>query len=173
MAAGGTGGTSESVTILAGNGDGSFNSSPSGQSAGSTSVTWIQVADFDQDGTPDVVLADANGNATVILNTGKGSFGESNPVVTGLSVPDYLMVAVGDLNGDGYPDIVAGGYYNSTLGLNLTESTETATASAAVRCLPGSTRWTLLIPEIAASLQAPRERSRCGECRPRRQPACP
>ncbi len=132
VAAGGTGGTSESVTILAGNGDGSFNSSPSGQSAGSTSVTWIQVADFDQDGTPDVVLADANGNATVLLNTGKGSFGESNPVVTGLNVPDYLMVAIGDLNGDGYPDIVAGGYYNSTLGLNLTEPTETATASAAV-----------------------------------------
>lgn len=130
VAAGGTAGTSESVTILTGNGDGTFNSSFSGQTPTSTLVTWIQVADFNQDGAADVVLADSNGNATVFLNNGSGSFSQSYSVVTGLSVPYYLMVGVGDLNGDGYPDIVAGGYYNSTPGLYLTEPTETATASA-------------------------------------------
>ncbi len=130
VAAGGVGGTSESVTILTGNGDGSFNPSSSVQGSNATSVTWIQVADFNQDGVPDVVLADASGNVNVLLNNGSGSFGGDIPVVTGLSVPYYLMVGVGDLNGDGYPDIAAGGYYNSTLGLYLTEPTETATASA-------------------------------------------
>jgi len=125
-------GTSELVTVLTGNGDGTFNSPFSG-SPTSTSVTWIQVADFNQDGTPDVVLADSAGSATVFLNNGSGSVSQSFLVVSGLSVPYYLEVGVGDLNWDGYPDIVAGGYYSSAQGLFLTEPTETASASTSVQ----------------------------------------
>jgi len=125
-------GTSDSVIVLTGNGDGTFNSPISG-SPTSTSVTWIQVADFNQDGTPDVVLADSGGSARVFLNHGSGSLSASFPLVSGLSVPAYLEVGIGDLNGDGYPDIVAGGYYSSAQGLFLTEPTETASASTSLQ----------------------------------------
>ncbi len=54
-------------------------------------------------------------------------------MVSGLNVPYYLEVGLGDLNGDGYPDIVAGGYYSSSQGLFLTEPTETASVSASVQ----------------------------------------
>lgn len=121
----------ESVTIITGNGDGTFNLSASDDKPVSTPVTYIQVADFNQDSVPDVVLADSNGSATVLLNNGSGSFPRSFPVVSGLSVPDYLMVGVGDFNGDGYPDIAAAPYYGNALGLYLTEPTQTATASSA------------------------------------------
>jgi len=121
------------VIVLTGNGDGTFNSPSSGGSPTSTSITWIDVADFNQDGVPDVVLADSNGSANVFLNSGGGLLTESFPVVSGLNVPYYLEVGVGDLNGDGYPDIVAGGYYSSTQGLYFTEPTETASATARVQ----------------------------------------
>jgi FG-GAP-like repeat/Bacterial Ig-like domain (group 3)/Chitobiase/beta-hexosaminidase C-terminal domain len=124
---------SESVSVLTGNGDGTFNSPFSGLGPTSTSATWVQVADFNQDGAADVVLADSSGSAMVFLNNGGGSLSESFPVVSDLTVPYYLEVGVGDLNGDGYPDIVAGGYYNSAQGLYLTEPTETASASASVQ----------------------------------------
>jgi hypothetical protein len=125
-------GASESITVLTGNGDGTFTSPFSGFPT-STSVTWVQVADFNQDGIADVVLSDSAGSATVFLNNGSGSLSKRFPVVSGLSVPYYLEVGVGDLNGDGYPDIVAGGYYSSSQGLYLTEPTETASATASVQ----------------------------------------
>ncbi len=131
VAGGGTGGMSESVTVLTGNGDGTFNSSSSGQNPASTAVTSIQVADFNQDGAPDVVLTDQNNSATVVLNKGDGSFSTSYPVASASS--DYnFAVGVGDLNGDGYPDIAAAGYYQSGVTLLLTEPTETATATATI-----------------------------------------
>lgn len=137
VAAGGTGGASESVTILTGNGDGTFNSTASGQNPSGSAVTWIQVADFDQDGMPDVVLADSAGSATVLLNNGSGSLNRSFPVVSGLTTPYYLEVGVADVNGDGYPDLLVGAYYSSTTSVYLTEPTRTATASASVSLTAG------------------------------------
>jgi len=126
-------GASESVITLMGNGDGTFKPPSAGSSLTSTNVTWIELADFDQDRAPDVVLADSNGNASVFLNNGTGSLSKPFSVVSGLSVPYYLEVSVGDLNGNGYPDIVAGGYYQNAQGLYLTEPTETASASASIQ----------------------------------------
>ena len=72
-----------------------------------------------------------------LLTQGTGSFGGAISVVSGLDVPGTLSAGVGDLNGDGYPDIVSGGYYNTNFEVFLTEPTETATSSADVSLAAG------------------------------------
>jgi sugar lactone lactonase YvrE len=129
VAASSSPGTWESATLI-GNGDGTFDPPSTTQTrTGTAYVNFIEVADFNQDGTPDVVVTDSNGDATVLLNDGNGKLIQSFTVVSGLGIQNFVNAGVGDLNGDGYPDIVAGSS-NSMLGLYLTEPAETATVSA-------------------------------------------
>jgi FG-GAP-like repeat/FG-GAP repeat len=71
----------------------------------------VAIGDLNGDGTPDIVTAnfypggffqrDAN-SVSVLLNTGDGSFWARHDFATG-SIP--VSVAIGDLNGDGKPDL--------------------------------------------------------------------
>jgi len=72
--------------------------------------TWESVvADLNGDGTPDLVVAlptggeTTNGRVSVLLGNGDGTFGEATTYDSGGNEP--RSVAVGDLNGDGAPDI--------------------------------------------------------------------
>jgi len=91
------------LSILLGNGDGTFR----------TSVTYatnlaysLAVADFNGDGKPDIVVANENlspSTVSVYLGNGDGTF--KTPIDS--STTSYnVFVAVGDFNGDGKPDIV-------------------------------------------------------------------
>ena len=74
----------------------------------------LAVGDFNSDGNPDVVVADASlGALETLLGNGEGSFpgSEGSPVLC----PDSSFgcgqqyIAVADFNGDGIPDVVVGG----------------------------------------------------------------
>jgi hypothetical protein len=101
-----------SANIVLGNGDGTFQfatpiSVYSAHDFGPTAGVLVQTADFNQDGKPDAVVADAQqGTLTVVLNAGLGQ----NPSPSGTRfqfslAPGIAGIAVGDLNGDGLPDI--------------------------------------------------------------------
>jgi FG-GAP-like repeat len=94
-------GTTGRVTILLGNGDGTFQASPTTYSL--TNVPPIVVsADFNGDGNLDLVVSAGKG-VYVLMGNGDGTF--SAPVFYS-AAGDAFGVSVGDLNGDGKADLI-------------------------------------------------------------------
>lgn len=99
------------ISLLRNTGSGTFGS-PTSYPTGVQVVASVAVADVDGDGHPDVVTAsnDTGGGAgivSVLHNTGNGTFAAPETyTVDNSSYEHKLSVAVGDLNGDGQPDLV-------------------------------------------------------------------
>jgi hypothetical protein len=93
------------VTILLGNGDGTFTPAKTSPAAGGNSIA---VGDFNGDGILDLAVADNDGAPiTILLGKGDGTFTQvANGPVTGF-YPNSIVV--GDFNGDGIPDLVVAG----------------------------------------------------------------
>src|SRR5437773_1474785 len=103
------------VSVLLGNGDGTFLTAI--KSGVGTNLVSIAAGDFNGDGRADLAVADAgtfasrtspptyngDGGVLVLLGNGDGSF--QTPVNYG-TVANPRSVAVGDVNGDGRPDLV-------------------------------------------------------------------
>ena len=93
------------VRIYLGNGDGTFRV---GQTYAACNAHGLAVGDFNQDGIPDLVVADAGcGEVTILLGVGDGTFTEGGTFSTGgISKFSPYSVAVGDFNSDGKLDLV-------------------------------------------------------------------
>jgi len=105
---------SNTVTILLGNGDGTFRAS-SVTSASFLGVSFIAVGDFNGDGNADMAVVNGT-SVTIMLGHGDGTFTESSNLPTG---GDTWSAAVGDFNNDGNEDLAIANATNSTLTILL------------------------------------------------------
>ncbi|HEX3151801.1 MAG TPA: VCBS repeat-containing protein [Gemmataceae bacterium] len=98
--------TGDGVNVLLGNGDGSFAAAVNYDAGGQTPRS-IAVGDLNGDGALDIVTANdqfANNSVSVVMGVGDGTFGPAYVYTAGQTPID---VALGDLNGDHMPDVIA------------------------------------------------------------------
>lgn len=142
-----------SVTILHGNGDGTFTRNPASPATGEAPESMV-VADFNGDGIPDLAVANSttgsgstftsNNSVTILLGKGDGTFtampvipntGQGFPKVTG-----FPSLAVADFNRDGKADLAVTNQLGNSLTIlmGVGNGTFTLAASPPTGNLPGA-----------------------------------
>ncbi len=107
--------TGRTLTILLGNGDGTFHAAPS--PATGNAPSGIAVGDFNGDGRTDLAVTNAGDNTlSILLGNGDGTFTAAASPATG-SGPNGI--ATGDFNQDGIADLAVTNTFDNTVSVLL------------------------------------------------------
>ncbi|MGA3127889.1 MAG: VCBS repeat-containing protein [Candidatus Korobacteraceae bacterium] len=102
------------VTILFGNGDGTFKTGPT--SPAGLNPFHVTAGDFNHDGKADLAVTNDTGDTvSILLGNGDGTFTASVPVAAAA----LGSIAAGDFNGDGWPDLAMSSSTSSNVSIFL------------------------------------------------------
>ncbi len=108
----GTGCPMNEVAVFTGLGNGKFNPPVFYSTGASAQSNDVFLADVNGDGHPDIVISNADGTISLLLNKGKGTFGTASLITSVAALSPHLnALAIADFNGDGKLDIAAASYY--------------------------------------------------------------
>ena len=112
-----------SVSVFLGNGDGTF-ILPGGTrmdfAAGTTPTSFV-IADFNDDGIPDLLVTASGDDAAALMLGAGGGFFNTPPIEVPVgTTPD--AVATADFNGDGLPDVAISNFGSNTASVILDSS---------------------------------------------------
>ena len=126
-------GSSPAITILLGNGDGTFNPEPTPPSG---QLEDLVVGDFNRDGNLDIAgINTATNSIQILLGNGDGTF-SAGPSGPQLGV-EPSQIIVGDFNGDGIPDLAVTNTASSNVMVLLGKGDGTFTLGSTM-VIPGS-----------------------------------
>jgi len=132
-------GSSGSVAILLGVGDGSFHAAPGSPVAVEAWASDVAVGDFNGDGIADLMLRAQTNGATLNILIGKGDGTFSQMATGSAELPCCSNAALGDFNGDGVTDIAASSFYDSSATIFLSQSVQSkATVTGIAPTGPGT-----------------------------------
>ncbi len=104
--------SSNTVTVLSGLGDGTFQQAGVFDSGSFVAVEDIAAADLENDGDIDLVVSSAANQVRVLLNNGDGTF--APPVFTFIN-GSVTSVELADINDDSIPDVIATDMINNEI----------------------------------------------------------
>jgi hypothetical protein len=121
------------VSVLIGNGDGTFRAAANYTAGGSP--WFLMSGDFNGDGSPDLAVVDsvAEGGVSVLLGNGDGTFGTAVSYLAGMYPQS---AAIGDFNRDGHSDIVVTNFQSSNVSILLGRGDGTFLPAAALPTAP-------------------------------------